>query len=88
MFGAFLLSQPSPLHSQPAAPTNRVLHLDGTNSFVQLPPNIFDSLTQATVEGWVKFDRTRINDRFFDFGDRNRETYVRTDGPQNGVQTR
>ena len=82
MFGAFLLSQPSPLHSQPAAPTNRVLHLDGTNSFVQLPPNIFDSLTQATVEGWVKFDRTRINDRFFDFGDRNRETYVRTDGPQ------
>jgi hypothetical protein len=45
-----LLAQPSPLPAQPASP-NRVLELDGTNSFVQLPANIFDSLTQATVEG-------------------------------------
>jgi len=77
-----LLSQPSTLHSQPAAPTNRVLHLDGTNSYVQLPPNIFDSLTQATVEGWVKWNSMRSNDRFFDFGERNREMYVRADGLQ------
>ncbi len=78
-----LFASPFNLLAQPAIPVpNRVLHLDGTNSFVQLPANIFDTLTQATVEGWVKWERSRINDRFFDFGDRNRETYVRTDGLQ------
>ena len=77
-----LLSQTSVLHAQLAPSSNRVLKLDGTNSFVQLPPNIFDSLTQATVEGWVKWEQFRASDRFFDFGDRNREMYVRADGPQ------
>jgi signal transduction histidine kinase/CheY-like chemotaxis protein/ligand-binding sensor domain-containing protein len=47
---------------------------------VELPRNLFDSLTQATVEGWVKWERTRSTDRFFDFGDRNREIYVRPEG--------
>jgi hypothetical protein len=51
LFLVALFIQPSLLHSQPAPPPNRVLQLDGTNSFVQLPANIFDSLTQATVEG-------------------------------------
>jgi len=79
---AAVLPQTARLHSQPAPPANRVLQLDGTNSYVELPPNIFDSLTQATVEGWVKWDRLRSTDRFFDFGDRNREMYVRPDGEQ------
>ncbi len=83
VIAVLLLLAPLPaLHSQPAAPTNRVLHLDGTNSYIELPPNIFDTLTQATVEGWVKWDRLTTTTRFFDFGDRNRETYIRTEGPQ------
>ncbi len=77
-----LLSRPSTFHAQAAPPPNRVLHLDGTNSYVQLPPNIFDALTQATVEGWVKWNSMRSNDRFFDFGDRDREIYVRADALQ------
>jgi signal transduction histidine kinase/CheY-like chemotaxis protein/ligand-binding sensor domain-containing protein/protocatechuate 3,4-dioxygenase beta subunit len=45
-----------------------VLSLDGDNSYVELPPNIFDGLTEATVEGWVKWREFRSNSRFFDFG--------------------
>ena len=30
---------------------NRVLDLDGTNSFVELPPNIFDDREEANVSG-------------------------------------
>src|SRR4051794_2108558 len=32
-----------------AAAINHVLELDGTNSYVELPPNIFSNLTQATI---------------------------------------
>src|SRR5262249_37750815 len=45
-----------------------VLSLDGTNSYVELPSNSFDGLTEATVEGWVKWQEFRPNSRFFDFG--------------------
>ena len=71
-----------PLHAQPAAAANRVLQLDGTKSYLELPPNTFDSLTEATVEGWVKWEQLRRTDRFFDFGDHDREMYVRPDEQQ------
>jgi signal transduction histidine kinase/CheY-like chemotaxis protein/ligand-binding sensor domain-containing protein len=65
---------PGPLRS----PANeRVLELDGTNSFVELPPNIFDNLSEATVEGWVNWDGTPGHaPRFFDFGTNQHEMYV------------
>ena len=53
----------STLNSQPAV-TNRVLELDGTNSYVELPPNIFNDLTEATVEGWVEVESLRLLDAF------------------------
>ena len=56
-------------HAQPASATNRVLELDGANSYVELPPNAFSQLTDATIEGWVKWDRFALNTRFFDFGE-------------------
>ncbi len=55
-------AQPAP---SPAA--NRVLELDGTNSAVELPPNIFSGLDQATIETWVKF-RDLSNSRFYSYG--------------------
>src|SRR6266516_6692458 len=64
---ALVLSPSFTLRAQPAAP-NRVLELDGTNSYVELPPDVFEDLTQATVEGWVKWDSFRDWSRFFDFG--------------------
>src|SRR5206468_12728841 len=57
-----LAAQPSP---SPAA--NRVLELDGTNSFVELPADSFSNLTEVTVEGWVKWESFGSMSRFFDF---------------------
>ena len=45
---ATLHAQPSTLNSQPAS-INHVLDLDGNGSYVELPPHIFDELTEATV---------------------------------------
>jgi len=47
---------------------DKVLELDGTNSYVELPPNIFNQFSAATVEGWVKWNRFKLHSRFFDFG--------------------
>src|SRR6266849_1671075 len=48
---------------------NRVLQLDGNGSYVELPPNIFNDLTEATVEGWLKWEEFTPEARFFDFGE-------------------
>ena len=61
---------------------NRILELDGRNSWIELPPNIFDSLEQATVEGWVRWESLGSTRRFFDFGDRRLEIHVRSGGRQ------
>ncbi|MEW6160723.1 MAG: two-component regulator propeller domain-containing protein, partial [Verrucomicrobiota bacterium] len=66
---AFIFAQLSTaIYSQPASLPNRVLELDGTNSCVLLPPNIFNELTEATVEGWVMWKSFGYWSRFFDFG--------------------
>jgi hypothetical protein len=52
-----LLAQLTTAHAQPASTTNYVLELDGTNGYVELPQNIFNELTEATVEFWARWDR-------------------------------
>ncbi|MBI3414119.1 MAG: response regulator [Verrucomicrobia bacterium] len=47
---------------------NRVLELDGKDSYVELPPNIFNGLDEATVEGWMKWQSLEYYSRFFDLG--------------------
>ena len=48
------VSPPSRVHVQPAA-ANRVLELSGgMNSYVELPPNIFNHLDEAAAEAWAK----------------------------------
>ena len=47
---------------------NRVLELDGDGSYVELPNNIFQNLTEATVEVWAKWDRFNAYSRVFEFG--------------------
>jgi len=64
-----LLSPPSTLHSQPAPPSNRVLELDGTGGYAELPPNIFNELTEATIEAWVRWDNLEgETKRAFNYG--------------------
>jgi len=62
-----LLSQVPMLHAQPAF-TNSVLELDGTNSYVELPPRLFTN-DVVTVEGWVKWRAFGTYSRFIDFAD-------------------
>jgi signal transduction histidine kinase/CheY-like chemotaxis protein/ligand-binding sensor domain-containing protein len=68
------------IHAQPAARPlagrdqatlpNRVLELDGTGGYVELPPNIFNDLDEATVEAWVRFDElSGEGKRLFNYGD-------------------
>jgi len=47
---------------------NRVLELDGNGSYVELPNNIFQNLTEATVEVWAKWERFNSYARVFEFG--------------------
>ncbi|MEI8259779.1 MAG: LamG domain-containing protein, partial [Deltaproteobacteria bacterium] len=42
--------------AQPAA-TNRVLELDGSASYVELPPNLLAGAREMTVEAWLKWDQ-------------------------------
>lgn len=51
-----------------ATVTNRVLKLDGKGSYVELPPDIFKNLTQATVEVWAKWAEFPAFSRVFEFG--------------------
>jgi hypothetical protein len=47
---------------------NLALQLDGHGSYVQLPPNLFTNLTEATIEVWAKWDTFENYSRVFEFG--------------------
>src|SRR5262249_22810639 len=51
-----------------SAATNRVLRLKNSPSYIEFPPHVFDHLTEATVEAWVKWDRIKQT-HFFAYGD-------------------
>ena len=64
------------LHAQPAT-TNRVLELDGTGSYVELPPNSFNNLSQATIEAWMRWDDLSGEaKRAFNYGDARRDMSI------------
>ncbi len=50
------------------ATRGRVLELDGTAAFVDLPSGILDRATELTVATWVKLERLGTWSRIFDFG--------------------
>ena len=49
-------------------PGRQALALDGESSFVELPREVFSGLREATVEGWIKWERLDSFSRFFDYG--------------------
>jgi signal transduction histidine kinase len=65
----WLLGTPLPLRAEAtvASPTNHVLDLDGLGSSLELPSDLFNGLTEATIEGWVKWNRFGESSLFFDF---------------------
>lgn len=54
--------------AQSAIATNRALKLDGNGSYVELPPNIFKDLTEATIEVWAKWTSFAPYSRVLEFG--------------------
>jgi signal transduction histidine kinase/DNA-binding response OmpR family regulator/ligand-binding sensor domain-containing protein len=50
--------------------SGKVLQLDGNDSYVELPPKIFNEFDAATIEAWVRWDRlaTRGYNRIFTYG--------------------
>src|SRR5262245_23101130 len=82
VFGLLLLCSPhSFLRAQSTTLINQVLVLDGEGSYVELPSGIFNHLTNATVEGWIYFERLDPYARFFDFGRKARSISVRVVAP-------
>ena len=59
---------------------SHVLELDGETGYVELPANLFDSLAEATVEAWVKWERLGGGgwNRVFDYGIENGDLSVGT----------
>src|SRR5262245_53883802 len=58
---------------------NRVLDLDGSGGYVELPPNIFSDLTEATVEAWVRWDDFSGEfKRVFNYGDARQDITIAT----------
>lgn len=47
---------------------NRLLQLHGDDSYVLLPRNVFNTLSEATVEAWVKWQRLTPYSQPFGFG--------------------
>jgi hypothetical protein len=65
----FQLSPRPPLTAAAATPpANRVLSLDKRRGYLELPPNIFNELDEATIEGWVMLDRPAEAVTFYDYG--------------------
>jgi hypothetical protein len=51
------------------AAENRVLELDGNESWVELPADLLKNVKkELTVEGWIRWERLGYFSRFFDFG--------------------
>src|SRR5882724_6489599 len=65
---------------------NRVLELDGTGGYVELPPNIFNDLEEATVEAWVRWDDFggAAIKRSFNYGGALQDMSITSDQPSQG----
>ena len=65
----FLLALVTGLTAQPisaAEPTHSVLHFDGNDSYLELPPHSLDGYKAITVEAWVRPERLGFWTRFAD----------------------
>jgi hypothetical protein len=71
-----------PRDASPAPVVNRVLELDGKGSYVEIPPDLFTNLQEATVEGWVKWENFGYYSRIFNYG--NELLYVSVDNFERG----
>jgi len=70
--------QISPAQVQPAS-TNLALRLEGAGDYVELPPDVFNDFTEATVEAWVKWNSFGNRyQRIFNYGQGGRDISLTT----------
>ena len=62
----------APNGSQKPETTNRVLHLEGNNSFVELPASLLTGAQEVTFEAWLKWNKFGNHPTAFDFGEDSR----------------
>jgi len=75
---AALFAQTTLLRAQTQA-TNHVLELDGAGGYLELPPNIFNDLDEATIEAWVRWDDlSGAEKRVFNYGDALKDLSIMT----------
>ena len=77
--GSVAVPRPAGLPPQIAV---EATEFNGTNNFVELPPNIFNGLTNATVEAWVKWERLGEPgwNRVFNYGTGGKDLSIGTRG--------
>jgi len=54
---------------------NGVLRLDGDGDFVRLPSDIFNSLENATIEAWVRWEDFGHYSHWFSYGTHRADSY-------------
>ncbi len=76
---ASLIPAQGPTTTVPPTTQENVLQLKGDNSYVELPPDIFNGLDAATVEAWVRWDTCDgPPKRLFNYGDAQRDMTLST----------
>ncbi len=62
------------------APTDHILRLVDKGSYLELPPDVFNDFTEATVEAWVKWNAFgNPYQRIFAYGGNNRDISLTTE---------
>lgn len=65
-----------------------VMTFDGKSGYVELPQNLFDNLSEGTVETWVKWEKFHRWSRVLDFGLENRSLVIQTNNKDKAVNFR
>jgi len=86
ILAATLLTGTGSLGQEPLA--MNVMSFDGKNGYVELPQNLFDNLSEGTIETWAKWEKFAKWSRVFDFGHENNAFVVQTEKDKNSVNYR
>ena len=87
LFSSVLLLVAGPAQSQEPLVMN-VMTFDGKSGYVELPQNLFDNLSEGTIETWVKWEKFNKWSRVFDFGRENNALVLQTEKDKNSVNYR
>jgi signal transduction histidine kinase/CheY-like chemotaxis protein/ligand-binding sensor domain-containing protein/protocatechuate 3,4-dioxygenase beta subunit len=71
---------------EPRSTTNHVLSLDSRRGYIQLPPDIFNELDEATIEGWVRWSTLANSSHFYDYGRKERDLVIKAFGGSSDLE--